>query len=272
MSAAGLLTTTDEDLLRRFTESANTHDRVLVPTREFDDWFAERVATNSFQVTRFPSITCPAGGSSPTPATSGTTAAGSSRSRGCRCCTDHRPVPQWSQPIINQPEIGILGILVKEFDGVLHCLMQAKMEPGNLNLLQLSPTVQATRSNYTRVHQGEPRCRYLEYFAGAAAAAGCSSTCCSPSRARGSCASATATWSSRSTDDVPVHDDFCWLTLGADRASCCSVDNLINMDARTVLSCLPSPQRPPSSRTGLFARAAALADRRTARCTTSPRC
>jgi oxidase EvaA len=58
------------------------------------------------------------------------------------------------QPIINQPEIGILGILVKEFDGVLHCLMQAKFEPGNVNVWQLSPTVQATRSNYTKVHGG----------------------------------------------------------------------------------------------------------------------
>ncbi len=73
------------------------------------------------------------------------------------------PIPAWSQPIINQPEIGILGILVKEFNGVLHCLMQAKMEPGNRNGLQLSPTVQATRSNYARVHQGNA-VPYLSYF------------------------------------------------------------------------------------------------------------
>lgn len=71
----------------------------------------------------------------------------------------------WQQPIINQPEIGILGIVVKVFDGVLHCLMQAKMEPGNVNVLQLSPTVQATRSNYTRVHRGGGT-PYLEHFVG----------------------------------------------------------------------------------------------------------
>ena len=69
----------------------------------------------------------------------------------------------WSQPIIDQPEIGILGILAKEFDGVLHFLMQAKVEPGNPNGLQLSPTVQATRSNYTRVH-AVPAVPYLDYF------------------------------------------------------------------------------------------------------------
>src|SRR5690349_14894378 len=67
------------------------------------------------------------------------------------------------QPIINQPEVGILGILAKEFDGVPHFLMQAKVEPGNPRPLMLSPTVQATRSNYTQVHKGA-QVKYLEYF------------------------------------------------------------------------------------------------------------
>lgn len=64
------------------------------------------------------------------------------------------------RPIIHQPEIGVLGILVRRIGGVTHCLLQAKMEPGNVNTVQLSPTVQATRSNYTRVHNGSP-VRYL---------------------------------------------------------------------------------------------------------------
>ncbi|MBT6471656.1 MAG: NDP-hexose 2,3-dehydratase, partial [Candidatus Marinimicrobia bacterium] len=61
---------------------------------------------------------------------------------------------EWQQPIIVQPEIGILGIITKEFNGVLHFLLQAKIEPGNINYVQLSPTLQATRSNYTQVHKG----------------------------------------------------------------------------------------------------------------------
>jgi oxidase EvaA len=44
----------------------------------------------------------------------------------------------WEQPIINQPEIGYLGIICREFDGVLHFLLQAKIEPGNVNKVQLS--------------------------------------------------------------------------------------------------------------------------------------
>ena len=34
-------------------------------------------------------------------------------------------------------------------------LLQAKVEPGNINKIQISPTVQATRSNYLRIHGGK---------------------------------------------------------------------------------------------------------------------
>ena len=53
----------------------------------------------------------------------------------------------WNQPIINQNEIGILGFIVKKIDGILHFLVQAKVEPGNVNFVQISPTLQATKSN-----------------------------------------------------------------------------------------------------------------------------
>ena len=62
---------------------------------------------------------------------------------------------EWDQPIIDQPEIGILGLLAKKINGVLHFCLNAKEEPGNINLMQLAPTVQATYSNYTQVHGGE---------------------------------------------------------------------------------------------------------------------
>ncbi|MFE3720097.1 NDP-hexose 2,3-dehydratase family protein [Streptomyces cyaneofuscatus] len=150
---------------------------------------------------------------------------------------EHEPA-QWHQPIIDQPEVGILGILVKEFDGVLHLLMQAKMEPGNPNLLQLSPTVQATRSNYTKVHQGAD-VKYVEYFV-------------RPDGGRvlaDVLQSEHGSWflhkSNRNmiveaVGDVPVHEDFCWLTLGQ-IAELLHRDNLVNMDSRTVLACAPFP-------------------------------
>jgi len=83
--------------------------------------------------------------------------------RGLKVATNWGEVSSWTQPIIYQPEIGILGILTKKIDGILYFLMQAKAEPGNINTHQLSPTVQATKSNYTRIHGGKPTL-FLEYF------------------------------------------------------------------------------------------------------------
>jgi dTDP-4-dehydro-6-deoxy-alpha-D-glucopyranose 2,3-dehydratase len=155
---------------------------------------------------------------------------------GLDVCIPSSPVPRWSQPIINQPEVGVLGILAKEFDGVLHFLMQAKAEPGNCNGLQLSPTVQATKSNYTRVHHGRP-VPYLDHFRDA-----------SPHRVivdvrQSEQGSAFHQKRNRNmvvetTEDVEVDDGFCWLTLGQVQ-DLLAVDDMINMDARTVLSCLP---------------------------------
>jgi oxidase EvaA len=155
---------------------------------------------------------------------------------GLDVCIPAGPVPHWGQPIINQPEVGVLGILAREFDGVLHFLMQAKAEPGNCNGLQLSPTVQATRSNYTRVHRGRP-VPYLDYFLDTA-----------PHRLiadvrQSEQGSAFHKKRNRNmvveiTEDVDVADGFCWLTLGQVQ-DLLAVDELVNMDARAVLSCLP---------------------------------
>lgn len=70
---------------------------------------------------------------------------------------------EWDQPMIDQPEVGILGIVAKKIKGVLHFCLHAKEEPGNVNSVQLSPTVQATYSNYTRVHGGSPP-KFIECF------------------------------------------------------------------------------------------------------------
>ena len=69
----------------------------------------------------------------------------------------------WDQPIIFQNEKGILGIIRYYNRGKSEYLLQAKAEPGNINKLQLSPTVQATRSNYSRVHSGK-EVKYLNFF------------------------------------------------------------------------------------------------------------
>lgn len=67
------------------------------------------------------------------------------------------------QPIIIQPEIGVLGFIVASGQREASWLMQAKPEPGNVYGVQLAPTVQATYSNYSRVHGGAIT-HYLDFF------------------------------------------------------------------------------------------------------------
>lgn len=74
-----------------------------------------------------------------------------------------REVTAWTQPMIKQDECGILGILSKKIKGIRHYLLQAKFEPGNHRVLQISPTLQATESNLSQVHKGK-KPLLAEYF------------------------------------------------------------------------------------------------------------
>jgi oxidase EvaA len=69
---------------------------------------------------------------------------------------DGRGTVRQAVPLIDQPEIGILGFVVRRRGGRAEVLVQAKPEPGNVGLVQLAPTVQATESNYRRRHGGKP--------------------------------------------------------------------------------------------------------------------
>ena len=62
-------------------------------------------------------------------------------------------ISEWQQPIIDQPEIGYLGFLVKKLM-MFYILVQAKVEPGNINQIQLSPTLQATKVIMNRFIKG----------------------------------------------------------------------------------------------------------------------
>ncbi|MCR5298047.1 MAG: NDP-hexose 2,3-dehydratase family protein [Paludibacteraceae bacterium] len=157
--------------------------------------------------------------------------------QGLRIQTNYGKVPTWDQPIINQPEIGFLGFIVQKKDRVLHFLMQAKIEPGNLNVVQLSPTLQATKSNYTRVHQGRAP-RYLEYFTGEKQVEVLVDQLQSEQGAR--------FYQKRNRNiivevpeekELPMYDNFIWVTLGQIK-ELLNYPNVINMDSRTVISCI----------------------------------
>jgi dTDP-4-dehydro-6-deoxy-alpha-D-glucopyranose 2,3-dehydratase len=75
-----------------------------------------------------------------------------------------REVSEWDQPIYNQKEGGILGILTEVGpDGLVRFLLHGKVEPGNIGNVQLCPSLQATMSNLRRAHGGR-RPALADYF------------------------------------------------------------------------------------------------------------
>ena len=84
---------------------------------------------------------------------------------GKRITNSEREVKSWDQPFIKQVGYngGIIGLVRANIKGIPHYLVDAKFEPGNYKLIQISPTLQATFSNISRVHKGR-KPKYLDYF------------------------------------------------------------------------------------------------------------
>ncbi len=140
------------------------------------------------------------------------------------------------QPVIIQPEIGYLGIICRMIDGVLNFLMQAKIEPGNVNCVQISPTLQATKSNFTRTHGGRLPA-YFELFEHSERFGVIYDQIQSEQASR--------FYKKRNRnmimiveEDIEIHPAFRWMSLGQIK-KLMEVDNLVNMDTRTVLSGIP---------------------------------
>lgn len=148
-------------------------------------------------------------------------------------CDGH---PVLEQPVLIQDEIGYLGIICKEINGVIHFLMQAKIEPGNVNKIQLSPTIQATKSNFTQKHGGR-RPAYIEYFLNAARHTVIFDQIQSEQSSR-FLGKRNRNIMIKVDDDVEVLPSHMWITLGQLK-QLMKTDNLVNMDTRTVLSCIP---------------------------------
>jgi dTDP-4-dehydro-6-deoxy-alpha-D-glucopyranose 2,3-dehydratase len=223
--------------ITRLLESAVTMQSPTIGTLgEAYEWMAERQRANTFSVEPVEFAELDHWSFAPDTGDLIHDSGGFFQIRGVRAARDEPDGEAWSQPIIDQPEVGILGIVTKEIDGVLCLLMQAKMEPGNVNTIQLSPTVQATRSNYLRRHGGAPT-RYLEYFR--------EETRCRVLADVLQSEHGTRFYRKRNRniiveiDDTPeLTEEYRWLTLGQVYAMLLD-DNVVNMDTRSVLSCLP---------------------------------
>jgi len=155
---------------------------------------------------------------------------------GIQIHTNWGNISQWDQPVINQPEIGFLGFIVKNIGEVLHFLVQAKVEPGNVNVVQLSPTLQATRSNYQQSHGGR-KPLYLNYFQNASKDQIVLDQLQSEQGAR-FLKKRNRNIIIKIDEEIIIEENFLWLTLGQLK-SLMQFDNIVNMDTRTVISGIP---------------------------------
>jgi len=220
-------------LPHKFLQSALTREGAFLTEEQFLAWFNEKSRNESYSVRQIPFSKIKEWFFDKT---TGNLAHASGKFfsvHGISVKTNYPALLSWEQPIISQPEIGILGIITKTFDGIPHFLMQAKMEPGNINLVQLSPTLQATKSNFTQVHKGKLP-HYYEFFEGRPQGKIIVDQLQSEQGAR------YLNKRNRNIiiaieDVIEVYENFCWLTLGQMK-QLLRYDNVINMDSRTVLS------------------------------------
>ena len=217
------------DTLLSLARSWCAEDSPLSPTADILAWVRERNANTAVEIRKIPLERCAPWFYD--------AAEGCIRNENRSFFTITGPRgPDFAQPVILQPEIGYLGILCREFDGVAHFLMQAKIEPGNVNCVQISPTIQATKSNFTQKHGGK-KPPYLDYFLNASRYEIVADQIQSEQSSR-FYKKRNRNIILRVEEDVPVLPSHRWMTLGQIKRLM-REDNLVNMDTRTVLSCIP---------------------------------
>src|SRR5690606_19144888 len=61
---------------------------------------------------------------------------------------DNREVVHWSQPMVKPAQEGICAFVCKSIGGIIHFAVQAKLECGNFDIIELAPTVQCLTGSY----------------------------------------------------------------------------------------------------------------------------
>ncbi len=133
---------------------------------------------------------------------------------------------------MDQPEIGILGFLCRPAGEGFEWLVQAKSEPGTVAWVQVGPSVQATRSNYTRLHGGRDT-PYLDNFV---------NDRLEPTSSNLQSEQGSRFYNKYNVNPVaviqeemhPTHPNWCWFPAAALRSSL-GRNYTINTDARSVI-------------------------------------
>jgi oxidase EvaA len=69
---------------------------------------------------------------------------------GIRATIENREVVAWDQPMIKPAQEGLIAFIIKPINGILHFLVQAKLEVGNFDVIEFAPTVQCLTGNYRK--------------------------------------------------------------------------------------------------------------------------
>jgi len=147
-----------------------------------------------------------------------------------------REVPSWSQPMLKQEEVGISGVLVQTKGGVTRYLFYAKFEPGNIDLVQISPALQVSEGNLSQAHRGK-RPRLAEYFDGTKGKLVASVTGVEDGGRFYHKVNRSMLVEVDESEEVPVTSDYIWLTLPQIK-KLLRVDLVVNSLARNVCAIL----------------------------------
>jgi oxidase EvaA len=61
---------------------------------------------------------------------------------------------KWTQPMVEPSQEGLCAFIGKEINGILHLIVQAKLECGNQDIIEFAPTVQCLTGNYRQTKEG----------------------------------------------------------------------------------------------------------------------
>ena len=147
-----------------------------------------------------------------------------------------REVPSWSQPMLKQEEVGISGVLMQQQGDVTRYLFYAKFEPGNIDLVQISPALQVSEGNLSQAHRGK-RPRLAEYFDGTKGKLVASVTGVEDGGRFYHKVNRSMLVEVDESEEVPVTSDYIWLTLPQIK-KLLRVDLVVNSLARNVCAIL----------------------------------
>jgi oxidase EvaA len=79
---------------------------------------------------------------------------------GVNVTISNREVASWCQPLVQPMQDGLCAFIIKKINGVYHFLVQAKLECGNFDVIELAPTVQCLTD---RVYGANDKPEFYDY-------------------------------------------------------------------------------------------------------------